>query len=108
MKRIHTGTATLGAIAVLFGLLWSGVVCYRLDSPSKSSPAAETSTVVPNASGQQEPRAAATENVPTLNAPTLAPPQETLAAEGPRYERRPRGQVVYIRVEASGIGDEWR
>ncbi len=106
MKRIHTGTATLGAIAVLLGVLWFGVACYRLDSPSKSSPAAETSAEVPIASGQQEPSAAATENVPTVNVPTLAPPQDTLAAAGPRFERRPRGQVVYIQVEAGGIGDE--
>jgi Flp pilus assembly protein CpaB len=48
----------------------------------------------------QSPPGRAAENVPTL-----APPQSTASlAAGSQFRQGPRGQVIYVQVEAEGIG----
>lgn len=59
------------------------------------------------ASGAGEPAPAVRISAASGNVPTLAPPQDMPhpAAE-PRFDRQPRGQVVYVQVEAEGAGGE--
>lgn len=59
------------------------------------------------ASGAGEPAPPVRISAASGNVPTLAPPQDMPhpAAE-PRLDRQPRGQVIYVQVEAEGAGGE--
>ena len=109
MNRINRATVTVGVIAILAGLLTvcavrhhfcsqqpttAGSDCYdcRKKRPGLAAPA-----------GQQAQACTAPRNVPTL-APRQTP-SSSLAA-GTQVERDPRGQVVYVRVEAEQAGPQ--
>ena len=120
MKRISPGTVTIGVIAILFGLLTAYAVRHYFGRPPMPGPKRQMATVVVPVSSpqptsaapgckdcqkkQRAPGPAAQQIQPgtaARNVPTLAPPQDgsSLAAGG-WFERGPRGQVIYVQVEA--------
>jgi Flp pilus assembly protein CpaB len=132
MKRIHPGAVTAGVVTALFGLLTACVLRHYCSGPTFKGPKGQTATVVTpkvnlprsnpiqgkdlertavpiedlpegvvrrnsRAAGQTRPSMAARQ------VPTLAPPQDPPSLPGDRVVQGPRGQVVFVRVEAEGV-----
>jgi len=84
--------------------IWRGGTMQESTFPAERVRESLEATV---ASGAGEPAPAVRVGAASGNVPTLAPPQDMPhpAAE-PRFDRQPRGQVIYVQVEAEGAGGE--
>lgn len=83
MRRIGMGMVAVAVLAILCSLVGASLTHGPRQASSAVSDAPRHDAVV------------------SQNQPTLAPPQPTLASvDGPQFDRQPRGQVIYVCVEA--------